>query len=253
MRILIVDDEAPARRRLQDLLAETAPEAAVVGEAADGASALLAWAETRPDLVLLDIRMPLMDGLETARELARMDEPPAVVFVTAYDEHALAAFDLNAVDYLLKPVRKERLALALGKARRFGAERWEQLQRDLPAAPRSHICVRQQGNLRLIPLEEIRCFSADMKYTTLYTAKEEALIDDSLKSLEEEFPDRFLRVHRNALVALAHIVALEKSPAGTLRVRLAGLAEPVEVSRRHASAARQRLRRLEHERGARTP
>lgn len=245
MKILLVDDEAPARQRLRDLLAEAAPEAVIVGEAGDGAAALLAWAETRPDVVLLDIRMPLMDGLETARELARMDEPPAVVFVTAYDEHALAAFDLSAVDYLLKPVRKERLALALAKAQRFGAERWEKLQRDLPAAPRSHICVRQQGRLRLVPLEEIRCFVADLKYTTLRTAGEEALIDDSLKSLEEEFPGLFLRVHRNALVALAHIEALEKAPAGTLHLRLAGLAEPVEVSRRHAGAVRQRLRRLE--------
>lgn len=244
MNILIVDDEAPARQRLKDLLAEVAPEANIVGEAADGASALLLWADTRPDLVLLDIRMPLLDGLETARELARVEQPPALVFITAYDEHALAAFDLNAVDYLLKPVRKERLALALTKAQRFSAERWQQLSQHLPATARTHICVRQQSRLRLIPIDEIRCFQADAKYTTLYTDQEEILIEDSLKTLEEEFAERFLRVHRNALIATTYFKALEKKSTDGLFVHLAGLSKPIEVSRRHASEVRKRLRQL---------
>lgn len=246
MKILIVDDEAPARSRLRDVLSEIDSTLTVVGEAADGEQALRLAARTRPDAVLLDIRMPWIDGIQTARELARFPQPPAVVFTTAYDEYALQAFEVSAIDYLLKPVRKDRLAAALRKAERFTEIAWKQFEAALPAgqSTRSHLCIYSHGDIRLIPLDTVLYFRAEQKYTTVRTPDGETLIDDSLKSLEEEFGNTFIRVHRNALAAVEHIVALEKSFPGGMALRLGGIPETLEISRRHLPAVRAQLKQL---------
>lgn len=246
MKLVIVDDEAPARDRLRQLVSDM-DEYEIVGEAGNGAEALEVIARSQPDIVLLDIRMPGMDGIETARHLDALEHPPAIVFATAYDEYAIDAFEARAVGYVLKPVRRERLASALGQAARLSRGTIA----EFAAAGRlddrrRQICVQHLGELRLIALESIACFTADQKYTRITTAERDYLIDDSLKQLEAEFADDFVRVHRSALVALRYIEALEKSPDGEVSVRLRGniaeLAEPLTVSRRHVAAVRRRLR-----------
>jgi two-component system response regulator AlgR len=246
MKILIVDDEAPARVRLRTLLAEIDPNLIVVGEAADGIEAVRQAFEAEPDLVLLDISMPRLGGLAVAREMARAPQPPAVVFVTAHDEYAVAAFEVSAVDYLLKPVRKERLANALNKARRLTEATWRGLEVALPPEPqpaRAHLCSHTRQGLRLVPVEAVVYFRAEQKYTVARTEVEEWLIEDSLKALEEEFGERFLRIHRNALVAAERVAGLERFPGGAAGLRLRGIAEILEVSRRHLPAIRAWLKR----------
>lgn len=245
MKVLIVDDEPLARRRLASLLSGVAG-VEVVGEAADGQMALAAVDRHDPDLVLLDIRMPGIDGLEVARRLTLRDEPPAVVFCTAYDDHALAAFDAEAVDYLLKPVRRERLLAALERVRRFNGEA-------VPATrpeggevrkQRSHICARVRGEMKLVPISSISHFLADAKYVEVHYDGGEVLIEDSLISLEEEFGDRFVRVHRNCLVSRERIEGLGKNAVGETVVRLRGGHETLEVSRRNLPQLRKLLREL---------
>ncbi|HHI77121.1 MAG TPA: response regulator transcription factor [Gammaproteobacteria bacterium] len=239
MKILLVDDERPARERLRALLREVRPDAEVAGEAGDGASAVALARELAPDLVLLDIRMPGMDGLQAALAMQALERPPAVVFVTAYDEHALDAFEANAIDYLLKPVRTERLAAALEKAAVFSRAQREALQR---AAGGEAISVTQRGAIRRIPLEEIICLRADSKYVEVHHQGGIAISDASLKSLEARFPGRFLRIHRNALVDPARLRELARDPEGRPVVRLEGLTEVLEVSRRHLPRVRELLR-----------
>lgn len=243
MRVLIVDDEPPARERLRSLLAEI-PGCAVVGEAATGAEALAAVAQAAPDVVLLDIRMPGMDGLEAARHLARLDSPPAVVFTTAYDQHALAAFEAQARDYLLKPVRRERLEQSLAAARSLNRAQLEALQRAGAEAARSHVSANVRGRLQLVAVREVAAFKADQKYVSVLHAGGELLIEDSLVSLEQEFGVRFLRIHRNALVCPDFLEALEKTPSGQCRVRMRGVRETLEVSRRHLPELRRLLKGL---------
>ena len=243
MKILIVDDEPPARARLKALLAELGA-GPVVGEAAHGAAALDAVAATGADLVLLDIRMPGMDGLEAAHHLAGLEHPPAVIFTTAYDDHALAAFDANAVDYLLKPIRRERLEAALAKA--SGLTRAQAAGLAAAAdggAARTHVSATLHGNLKLVPVDEVRYFRAEHKYVTARHPDGELVLDESLSALEEEFAGRFLRVHRNALVALPHVRALERDAAGQHCVALDAIPETVEVSRRMLPQVRKALRR----------
>jgi len=243
MKVLVTDDEALARARLVDMLHRLDPPVTVAGEAGNGVEALQACRREVPDAVLLDIRMPLLDGIECARELAKLAEPPAVIFTTAYDDYALAAFDVAACDYLLKPVRLERLGSALAKAERFAAVRWRQLQTALPELqPRERLCAYLHGELRLIPVDRVRYFRADQKYTTIRCPDGETVIEDSLKALEEEFGSLFLRVHRNTLVALAHVIRLEKLASGNMALCLDGIAEPVEVSRRCLPEVRERLK-----------
>ncbi len=240
MKVLLVDDEALARERLRRLLAEL-PDCEICGEAADGRAALDSYAQMQPDVVLLDIRMPGMDGLEAARHLAGLADPPAVIFTTAFGDHALEAFEACAVDYLLKPIRAERLAAALGNARRLTRAQATQLDRD-SGGVRNHICIRVRGNLQLIPVSDIRFFRADNKYVTVRTGDAEYLIEEPLKDLEDEFAEHFLRIHRNALVAADFIAGLEKDAAGQCLVVLAGIDERLEVSRRHQAELRARLK-----------
>lgn len=232
MKIVIVDDEAPARGRLRRLLEEIGGHE-VVGEAGTGSEALLQAAQQHPDVLLLDIRMPGMDGLEAARHLATLENPPAVVFTTAYGDHALEAFAAHAVDYLLKPIRKERLEEALTQVRKLNRAQLALLSGgDTPAA-RSHICARVRGDLQLVPLDEVRYFLADQKYVTVRHGGGALLIEESLKSLEQEFGGRFVRVHRNALAARAHVSGLGRDAQGLVRLQLRGVPESLEVSRRH--------------------
>lgn len=240
MKVLLVDDETLARERLRRLLAEI-PDCDVCGEAHDGHSALRLCAEQQPDVVLLDIRMPGMDGLEAARHMAGLADPPAVIFTTAFGDHALEAFEACAVDYLLKPIRAERLAAALGNARRLTRAQASQLDGEVGGV-RSHICVRVRGNLHLLPVSDIRYFRADHKYVTVRTGEAEFLIEEPLKDLEDEFSARFVRIHRNALVAADFIVGLEKDSETQCVVVLSGVEERLEVSRRHQPGVRARLK-----------
>ena len=238
MRILIVDDEKLARDRLRELLSDIGGYT-VIGEAMNGAEAVEKTSELNPDVLLMDIRMPGMDGLEAAMHLMGMEQPPSVIFTTAYDQHALDAFDVNAVDYLLKPIRKDRLANALTKARKLTAKQLQEInhaRKDMPA--RTHISVHLRGNIRLVPVPDIIYFLADSKYVVVRTGAEEHLIEDSLVNLEKEFGERFLRIHRNALVATPFIKGIEKSPAGTWQINLKGVEKKLDVSRRHTASVR---------------
>jgi two-component system response regulator AlgR len=241
MRIVIADDEPFARDRLRALLAEQ-PGVEVVAEAEDGESALHACAELKPDLVLLDIAMPGIDGLEAARHLAAFEPRPAVVFCTAYDAHALSAFDAQAIDYLVKPVRPERLAAALDRARTFAAGREHAVSG--PGQSRTHLCARIRGSLRLIPIEDVHYLQAEEKYVVVHHARGEDLIEESLKSLEEEFGERFVRIHRNCLVARHELVELKRGPDGHVQAVLRHGQAPLEVSRRCVSALRETVRHL---------
>lgn len=241
MKILIVDDEAPARQRLASLL-QSLGEHELVGQAATGTDAVAACQRLRPDVVLLDIRMPGSDGLDAAARINLAPEPPAIVFVTAYGDHALAAFDAEAVDYLLKPVRRERLADALMKARRLNRAQLDALRQG-PAENRQHLLCRRRGALELIPIDDIRYLQADHKYVTVNHLRGEDLVDDSLKQLEDEFGGRFVRIHRNALIARQYLAGLERSRDGQYHVRVRDTDVLLEVSRRHVAAVKALLRR----------
>lgn len=238
MRVLIVDDEKLARDRLRELLSDIG-DYTVVGEAMNGNEAVEKTMEMNPDILLMDIRMPGMDGLEAAMHLLGSENPPSVIFTTAYDQHALDAFEVNAVDYLLKPIRKDRLANALSKARKLTLKQLSEVNQardEIPA--RTHISVHMRGNIRLVPVQDIIYFLADSKYIVIKTDKEEHLIEDSLISLEKEFDEMFLRIHRNAIVATQFIKGIEKSPSGSWQVVLKDTDTKLDVSRRHTAAVR---------------
>ena len=242
MRIAIVDDEPLARARLRGLLEELAL-GDIVGEAAGGPEALALVASTEVDVVLLDIRLPGMDGLEAARHLARMARPPAVIFTTAFEQHALAAFDANAVGYLLKPIRRERLQAALARAGTWTAARaTAAAEARLQPAPRTHFSALVAGNLRLVPLAAVRYLQATQGYVAVVHAGGELLIEDSLRALEEEFSATFLRIHRHTLVALAHVVGLERDRLGNAHIELREVLDRLPVSRRLLPEVRRRLR-----------
>lgn len=245
MKLLIVDDEPLARARLRALVAELAmPGVEVAGEAVDGVDAILAHESTPVDVVLLDIAMPRMDGLEAARHLSTLDQSPAVIFCTAFDEHALAAFEAHAVDYLVKPVSRERLRVAIERARRFSGEQMRELGSDAKAHARTHICARIRGSLRLVPVNEIAHFLAEDKYVVVHHDHGEVLIEESLKSLEDEFADQFVRIHRNCLVAVDRITALERSSEGGTMAIVRGSAQPLEISRRCLPVVRELVKHL---------
>jgi two-component system response regulator AlgR len=237
LSVLIVDDEAPARARLRDLLSDVAAEVpnAVVAEAANGLLALEAIAAHPVDVVLVDIRMPKMDGIELARHLGQLEHPPAVIFVTAFDGYAVQAFELNAVDYLVKPVRAQRLAAALQKVRQSRPVP-PQVLAQLQQGARTHLSCHERGRLLLIPLPEILYLKADLKYVTARTAAREYLLDESLTHLEVEFSERFIRLHRSALAAKETIIGFEKcldeNAETQWQALLRGIPERLPVSRR---------------------
>jgi len=240
MNILITDDEPLARARMRRLL-EDEPDYCVVAEASTGREALSKCAESNPDVILLDIRMPDMDGLETALHLSNLDNPPAIIFTTAFSEHALAAFEREAVDYLLKPIRKDRLEKALKKAKKINRAQLQALGNSTSGENepyRSHISAQSGGNIQLIPVDEIYYFQAEQKYVTVRHLHGEVLIDESLKSLEQEFEQRMIRIHRNALIASKYMEALSKNANGQWQIGFRGIGDKLEVSRRHVSQLR---------------
>jgi len=237
LRLLLVDDEAPARARLRDLLGDIAAEvpSIVVAEAADGFAALELAQAGNLDVALIDIRMPGMDGVELARHLARLPTTPAVIFVTAFDQYAVQAFELAALDYLVKPVRAARLADALRKARRR-ADDGIRLEKSALAIRQNLSCL-ERGRILLVPVAEILYLKAEQKYVTARTAEREYLLEESLVHLEAEFSERFLRVHRNCLVARAAVTGVERAAEqgdaeAHWQVILDGNEERLPVSRR---------------------
>ena len=244
LRIVLVDDEAPARRRLRELLDDctSALPLLVVGEAGSGREALHLLGTTPADLVLTDIHMPDMDGIELARHLLKLPLPPVLIFTTAYHEHAIAAFEVHAIDYLVKPVRVQRLLTALQKVPRLKPLSDTKLNR-LPAAARRFLSVTERSRVVLVPIDEIVYLKAELKYITIRTADREFLLEESLTRLEEEFGPRFVRVHRNCLVAREAIRGFERRVSADgdahWEVMLRGVTEALPVSRRQQFIVRE--------------
>ncbi|MFC3152550.1 LytR/AlgR family response regulator transcription factor [Litoribrevibacter euphylliae] len=247
MRVLIVDDEPLARERLKRMVDEL-PDYQVVATAENGNDAIGQVESARPEVVLMDIRMPEMDGLQAAAKLVDQKHPPAVIFCTAYDEYAVEAFDVQALGYLMKPVNKEELGQALARATKLNKAQLSALgkpskdQEEVPA--RSHISARTHRGLELIPIEDIFYFRADQKYVTVHHHHGEVLIDETLKDLEKELEARFYRIHRNCLVSVNHLEAMERSTQGQHKVKIRGLDESLDVSRRHVSGLRKLMQTL---------
>ncbi len=251
LRILIVDDEPPARSRLRDLLNDCSDQLAleVVGEAGNGQEALDILMETPVDVVLLDIRMPQMDGIELTQHIQKIPKPvlglaegtglakwpPVVIFTTAYDTYAIKAFEVHAIDYLLKPIRLKRLFESLTRAREAVPVQTEVL-RDLLPEPRKFLSIHERGKIHLVPIEQVLFMRAELKYVTVRTAEHEYLLEESLSALEKEFATRFVRVHRNCLVAKEAIAGFEKGgeegESSGWMVKLKGLDELLAISRR---------------------
>ena len=242
-RILIADDESPARARLRDLLDECRESfpLAIVDEARNGREALEVLNREKVDIVLLDIRMPEIDGMEAARHIAGMPEPPSIIFTTAFDSYALKAFEVNAIDYLLKPIRIERLLAALNKTRASPKPSRDAL--DAAAnQPRRHLSVHERGKIILVPLADVLYLRAELKYVTVRTVDREFLVEESLTRLEEEFVDAFVRVHRNCLVARSAISGFERNAEDSdsgWAVVVKGTGEKLPVSRRQHHVVKQ--------------
>ncbi len=240
LKLLIADDEAPARNRLRDLLGDI-ENVALVAEAKNGKEAIELALQTKPDLLLLDIRMPIMDGLEAAQHAQKLDPKPHIIFTTAFDAYAIKAFDLNAIDYLLKPIRLERLQAAIDKAHALKPKQIEALK---PLQKmRSHFSIHERGRVLLVPLESVIYLRAELKYITVRTAEREYLLEESLTNLETEFGERFLRLHRNCLVAPSFIAGFEKRINEDNEQQwvaiLKGVPETVSISRRQQHLVRQ--------------
>ena len=243
MKILIVDDELLARERLHDLTVELYPDVITL-EASNGLGALDKINEHHPDIVLLDIRMPGMDGLEVANHVLQLEEKkPAIVFTTAYQDHAISAFDANAVDYLLKPIRKERLNTAIERAAVVSQTQLKSIhEEEKNSSARTHLSAMIQGNLQLVPIENIYFFKADQKYVSAGWPGGELLLDESLASLEAEFSKNFIRIHRNALVAINHINSLSKTSDGQHVIKLSDMPVELAISRRHLAEVKKVLK-----------
>ncbi len=243
MKVLIVDDEKPARDRLARMV-DRLSDFEVVGQAVNGDQALQQADDCDADIVLMDIRMPGLDGLQAARHLAQIPQPPAVIFTTAYADHALEAFETHAVDYLLKPVKQDRLQKALEAAKKPTRAQIEQ-DGDVLAKieARQHICARVRGNLVLVKLDEIYFFHADQKYITVRHKDGEVLIEEPLKNLEKEFADSFVRIHRNALISLKYLTGMH-AQNDSQYVTFSEIEDTLEVSRRHLPAIRKIIKNL---------
>ena len=240
LNILIADDETPARNRMRDLLSDI-EDVAVVAEAKNGKEAIDLALQTKPDLMLLDIRMPVMDGIEAAQHAQKIEPKPHIIFTTAFDAYAIKAFDLNAIDYLLKPIRLERLQTAINKAHALKPAQIEALK---PLQKtRTHLSIHERGRVLLVPIETIIYLRAELKYITVRTADREYLIEESLTYLEVEFGERFIRLHRNCLVAPPFIAGYEKRLNQDNETQwvalLKGINETVAISRRQQHLVRQ--------------
>ncbi|ATI02352.1 MULTISPECIES: LytTR family DNA-binding domain-containing protein [Cycloclasticus] len=243
MKILIADDEPLARQRLKRLVDAISSHHTVYADASNGVDALKQCIDIQPELALLDIRMPKMDGLQTATEIANAQLKTRVVFVTAYDEYAIEAFDKNAIDYLLKPVKQARLDQAIDKAAQYMAQPINIKQAaPLLSRPRQHLCAHTHHGLKVLNVNDILFFKADHKYVLAATATESILIEDSLKLLEEEFGTQFFRIHRNALVNTTAIHAITKSASGQFELQLKGYKDTLSISRRHKAELNRFLR-----------
>ena len=240
-RVLLVDDEPLARERLKRLLLEHS-NFEWVAEAGDGEAALSWLRQHKCDLVLLDIQMPGRTGLEVAEEIQDLPHVPLVVFCTAYDEHALQAFRVKAIDYLMKPIAKDDLTRALQRAAQWLDQHADDEEES--TGVRTHLSARTHAGMQLIPLVEVFYFFADQKYVNVHHVQGETLIDDSLKQLEDEFADQFLRVHRSALVSRQRIDRLEAVEEGGHLLYLKGLDEGIAVSRRHLPSVRRAMKSL---------
>ena len=239
LNILIADDETPARNRLRDLLADI-ENVTVVAEAKNGKEAIDLALQTKPDLMLLDIRMPLMDGIEAAQHAQKLEPAPYIIFTTAFDAYAIKAFDLNAIDYLLKPIRLERLQAAINKAQALKPKQIEALK---PLQKnRSHLSIHERGRVLLVPIETIIYLRAELKYITVRTVEREYLIEESLTNLEVEFAEQFIRLHRNCLVAPLFITGYEKRKNENDEQQwvaiLNGVPETIAISRRQQHLVR---------------
>jgi len=241
MNVLIVDDEPLARERLVAMLQEIEGGYVLAGEAANGIEALEQVEALQPDILLLDIHMPGMGGLEVARHLSQQSVSPAVIFTTAYDEHALAAFDAQAVGYLLKPIQAEQLSRTLHTASILHEGQLKEGDA-VAGSRRTFISFRLRGDLQLVPVSDIKYFRAEQKYVEMRHSDGIALIEESLKSLEDEFAGQFVRIHRNALVANKAIAGLERDSLGRNHVRLFDCDERLDVSRRHVAEVRRLLK-----------
>jgi len=238
LSVFIVDDEPPARSRLRDVLTDCSEKLPlkIVGEASNGSEALDKLMELPVDVVLLDIRMPQMDGIELSQHLLKLPKPPVIIFTTAYDEYAIKAFELHAVDYLLKPIRLARLFEALTRARNAVPVKNEVLQ-ELSSEPRKNLSSHERGKIHLIPIAQVLYLRAELKYITVRTVEREYLIEESLAALEKEFAARFVRIHRNCLVAKEAIEGFvrggeDSAESAGWMVKLKGLDELLAISRR---------------------
>ena len=244
LNILIADDEAPARNRLRDLLGDI-KNVSIVAEAKNGIEAIDLALQTKPDLMLLDIRMPVMDGIEAAQHAQKLAPKPHIIFTTAFDAYAIKAFDLNAIDYLLKPIRLERLQTAINKAHALQPKQIAALKplQNLQKRSRTHLSIHERGRVLLVPIETIIYLRAELKYITVRTAEREYLIEESLTNLEAEFGERFIRLHRNSLVAPSFIAGYEKRLNAENEQQwvalLKNIPETVAISRRQQHLVRE--------------
>jgi len=238
-RVLIADDEPLARQRIRRLI-EAVPGYTVCGEASDGDEALLQVAKQQPDILLLDIRMPGTDGMAAAEQLSYLDNPPAIIFCTAFDHYALRAFEVSAAAYLLKPVRREALSGALDRAGKMNRVQ-RQASGTLGATPDEQLVVRTHRGTELIELTDIHYCEADQKYVTLHHSRGETICDYTLKELEQAYPEHLLRIHRHTLVGVRHILGLYRNDSGHSLLSLRGSGTQLAVSRRHTARVRQWL------------
>ena len=236
MRVLVVDDEPLARERLQRFV-EMVPDAELVGTGVNGVDAVLLSERQHPDVLLIDIKMPVMDGLEAAAKIMQQEEPPAIIFCTAYEEHALEAFRVNAVNYLVKPIIAEQVVQALVDAKRLTQAQIHSVSR-YQYLPR-YLALSHDGNLEKLLVSDIYCFRTDGKLVVAYTSGSEVVVDYTLKDLEDLLGRQFVRVHRSALVSVAHITLVRRKEDGKHEIEVEGLDDRVNVSRRHLKDVKQ--------------
>ena len=241
LRVLVVDDEPLARERLQRFV-EMAPDAELAGTGVNGVDAVLQSERQQPDVLLIDIKMPVMDGLEAAAKIAQLEDPPAIIFCTAYEEHALEAFRVHAVDYLVKPIVAEQVINALANAKRLTQAQIHSVSR-YQYLPR-YLAISREGNLEKLLVTDIYCFRTDGKLVVAHTTRTEVVVDYTLKELEELLAGQFVRAHRSALVSVAHIARIHRDDEGKHQVEVDGLDDPIDVSRRHLKEVKQAFSNL---------